>query len=269
MITPESPEGSSVYTGPMSILFDFGNPLTGRDSLISVIGPDGEDIGTPEHIALPYIHDRPYMELSIGAHIYTIANDGVFLYPGRLREEFPQDTPFTLIVNPRNMIADAICTPGSLFYIQRTSRFHTVETHVVENSQPIGSWIVPNGGSRDLYMFHTFRSYDQLPTRVAHELLLTINPNYTISNSIPEYLENCNRSNYPSIHFRFVEERSGEYQHTGTIVYWPDDYLEEPTADGRCRFKIRWGASAHFGLNFLNMVATHLKSDQVGFCDPL
>jgi hypothetical protein len=110
--------------------------------------------------------------------------------------------------------------------------------------------------------------YDYLPTDALSSISNFFMPRRW-SNGFPDILYYCNleTGGYPYIEIRLSEPEQSEYIDKRTIIYDPDDYLE-PLQGGRCRFKIRESHKPRFGLNFLAIIATHFKSNQISFCDP-
>jgi hypothetical protein len=241
-----------------------------------LIGPDVQVIETGRDIILPFFRFDEDSELSLipGSRFYTFFPNGVVLFPG------PPTTghsEFSLDLSPANPVSDGYCMEGSLFYARYYSnslqpffgRFY-VDTKIVPYGEAIASPLVSNAF---LHGFESYSIHDVIPEVYATELMDIIQPGQSLAH-LPEYLDNCDlgNGNYPSIHFRFMQELEQEldyeYVHTGTIVYGPEDYLEQ-MEDGRCRFLIRSSYSNFdFGLNFLKKIAVHFQSDRVGFCDP-
>jgi len=253
-IATDEPE----YTGPIRLNFALMFP-DDIDSNITFIGPEETTI------RLPLPERLPHMGISHNAPIYTVLDRGFILYPGRLRNEFTENTQYSMVLNPVG--AQSYCIEGSLFYIQRSSNWINVETTIVGNDQQIDATSSIVESSRDEYSFQSHLDSDVIPIRVANELFDILLPDVSLSD-IPDYLEDCDlvNGNYPSIHFRILE--SIDNQHKGTIVYGPDDYLE-PMRDGRCRIKVKAGFVPLFGPNFFSKISTHFTSDRIGFCDPL
>jgi hypothetical protein len=210
------------------------------------------------------------LELGPRSDIYTQFPNGFMLYPGRLRENFPQNTQISMIVNPENPANDGFCTEGSLFYSEHDNRYlHiVVDTKIVPDGHPIqsdGPWI------RGYYQFKPDAEYDYITDMRIIELSDAITPGNLLD--LSGYLNECDLENrsYPSIHFRVLQRMLGpgnQHEHIGTIVYYPNDYMEQ-LEDGRCRFKIRTARRLpSFGRNFMRKIAIHFESDRIGFCDP-
>jgi hypothetical protein len=219
-------------------------------------------VGTPltrQEIGLENFDERSYLGLEPTSQMYRQYLEGVMLVPGKLDENFPMDTEISMVLNPENV--GLYCDEESILYIELIQRsfMFTAETGLVVNGQQ-----QTNHPGRS-FMLLFLEAFDHLPASVFGELMERITAeNSTVDSSFN--VHECDMTRYPNIVFR-LGDLNNNYR--GSIEYAPDDYLKPISGSNRCELKIRPTRNTpYFGANFLSMIAVHLKSDRVGFCDP-
>jgi hypothetical protein len=163
-----------------------------------------------------------------------------------------------MILDPIN--PQSFCVEGSFFYVSGLTHKYTlnVDTVISLNDELF------RGGFIEIFEIQPGEYFDSLSTEVIERLLHHMG---IYGQSLPSLVDNCDMAAYPSIQFEIGTD-SPLFDHSGTIVYAPDDYLES-LGNGQCIFKIRASNNPRFGLNFLSKIATHFTRDRIEFCDPI
>jgi len=231
---------------------------------LSFIGGDGHTIVHNAAIPVSWDRRRNSIGLAQDSPICRELVNGIMIVPERLRNDFPQDTQMSLILNPEN--PPTHCHEDSLFYAIPANQFTSIpgiETspRIVVPNQPIDQ--EDNDYEFESFTIDSSEVLDKLSATVFDELMNHINEG---SMEIPRIINDCNFSRYPSIHFRIRSSDSDNV--AGVIVYGPEDYLEH-ISETQCILKVeRSRTYGLFGMNFISKIAIHLTPDRVGFCDP-
>jgi hypothetical protein len=215
--------------------------------------------------------DESALGISPQSDIYIQYENGVMFLPGRWGSDFPNNTEISMVLNPR--FAENFCEQGSLFYVDLLT--NTFEVAVQTDVVPVGENPGINQQSDneadspiEMYAFTASEYLDVFTDHVIEKLKRYLNIPSS-SSGLPYFVENCEMNRYPSIHFKIGQlDAQSHFNHIGTIIYGPEDYLEF-ILDTECSFKIGRSGSPKFGLNFLSSIATHLNNNRIGFCDPI
>jgi hypothetical protein len=234
---------------------------------LSFFGGSGNSIvGTAEMNAISF----PFgvsNSLGIGPEsgIYRNFENGLMLVPGRLGNDFPQDTQMSLVFNPEN--PEVFCEENSLFYMNIAPGDSLFKLSVEPKFFESDDQIPESNNEYQVYTVDTREKYDQIPYNVYLELYRRV----TSGNPNPQstyIINDCyDLDTFPSILFRIGDRIDGQFNHRGDIIYSPDDYLES-VGENQCNLKVRGGITGVFGLNFFSRIAAHLNRDRIGFCDP-
>jgi len=230
---------------------------------MSFMGGDGNTIVHMAEIEASFSRYRPHCnELAIGwaSDIYDVFQNGIMFVPGRLGNDFPQDTEISMVLNPEN--SEIYCQPESQFFLNLGFNYwdFRIVAAIVSPNQSVS--FTPR-----TYRLVTNQVYDTLPSDLFDQLIERI----TDTNmEAPFTITDCNFERYPSIQFGFVTFIDGHSVPSGNIIYGPDDYLQR-ISETRCILNIRraLGNDGLFGTNFLSKIAIHLTRNRIGFCDPI
>jgi hypothetical protein len=184
------------------------------------------------------------------------------LVPAKLRNDFPENTQISLVLNPEN--PEMFCRENTLFYIHYYAMHFTMhaEVHIVSDISEVPDQI--NETRSWGFRIDSRQEFDSLPEDIFDHLYNRLILDGNRNDESPEIINNCQFERYPSISFRMTDT-----SHRGTVLYRPEDYLERIPETSQCRLKIVKSIFPGFGMNFLSKIAIHLSSNSIGLCDPL
>jgi hypothetical protein len=170
----------------------------------------------------------------------------------------------SMILSPEDC-DENFCLEDSMFSVRALNSSFRVKTRLISSAYTITN-------EDRAFTIDTTKEFDGLPSDSIVHLLDLLIPE-RVDDELPVIFYNCDIVNggYPSIQFEVGERHVIEginFVQKGTIVYSPDDYLQQ-LAPGVCGFTIRKAdIEPYFGLNFLSKVGTHIMKRRIGFCDP-